>query len=143
MSLWVNHIGPYHNPQETYPYYQLPFCKPDMGVDTKKRASGIGEVLEGNELRNSGFKLHFASKFISITFSSSVNFSLNQIYCFAANVEREDVCDMTLDKETAAEFELAVDQQYWYELILDDLPMWGMVGEVLRDDTHGRMEKVR
>ena len=26
---------------------------------------------------------------------------------------------------------------------MDDLPMWGMVGEVLRDDAHGRMEKVR
>lgn len=26
--------------------------------------------------------------------------------------------------------------------MLDDLPMWGMVGEVLRDDAHGRMEKV-
>ena len=25
---------------------------------------------------------------------------------------------------------------------MDDLPMWGMVGEVLRDDAHGRMEKV-
>jgi len=32
--------------------------------------------------------------------------------------------------------------QYWYELFLDDLPMWGMVGETLRDDTHERMEKV-
>lgn len=50
---------------------------------------------------------------------------------------------MTLTKESAAEFELAVDRQYWYELVLDDLPMWGMVGEVLRDDAHGRMEKVR
>jgi hypothetical protein len=32
--------------------------------------------------------------------------------------------------------------KYWYELFLDDLPMWGMVGETLRDDAHGRMEKV-
>jgi transmembrane 9 superfamily member 3 len=57
-------------------------------------------------------------------------------------VEREDVCDMTLDKESVRIFEHAVDRQYWYELVLDDLPMWGMVGEVLRDDAHGRMEKV-
>lgn len=28
-----------------------------------------------------------------------------------ADVVREDVCDMKLDKETAAEFELAVDRQ--------------------------------
>ena len=45
--------------QETYPYYDLPYCKPDHGIDTKRRPSSIGEVLEGNELRNSGFKLHF------------------------------------------------------------------------------------
>ena len=58
--LWVNHIGPYHNPQETYPYYQLPYCKPQHGIEIKKKASGIGEILEGNELRNSGVKMEYA-----------------------------------------------------------------------------------
>jgi len=116
--LWVNSVGPYHNPQETYPYYQLPFCKPEHGIETHKRPSGIGEILEGNELVNSGLKLHFPT-----------------------SIGREDVCDLKLTKSTAAEFELAVDRQYWYELFLDDLPMWGMVGEVLRDEAHGRMEK--
>ena len=111
-------MGPYHNPQETYTYYQLPFCKPDLGVDTKKRPSGIGEILEGNELRNSGFKVHFTE-----------------------NVDRKDVCKMTLTAEQASKFETAVDEQYWYELFLDDLPMWGMVGEVLRDAKSGAMEK--
>jgi hypothetical protein len=32
------------------------------GIESKKRLAGIGEVLEGNELRNSGLKLHFGSK---------------------------------------------------------------------------------
>ena len=59
VTLWVNTVGPYHNPQETYPYYQLPFCKPEHGIDTTKRGAGIGEVLEGHVLRNSGLKLHF------------------------------------------------------------------------------------
>jgi len=118
VTLWVNHVGPYHNPQETYPYYQLPYCKPEHGIDTVRRAAGIGEVLEGNALHNSGLKLHFAT-----------------------DINKEDVCDVVLDATSAAQFELAVDRQYWYELFLDDLPMWGMVGEVLRDDAHGRMEK--
>lgn len=47
--------------QETYSYYKLPFCKPEHGIESHKRVAGIGEVLEGNELRNSGLKLHFAS----------------------------------------------------------------------------------
>lgn len=61
---------------------------------------------------------------------------------FGVDVDREDVCDMILDKPSAQSFEKSIDEQYWYELILDDLPMWGMVGEVLRDEQHGRMEKV-
>ena len=64
VTLWVNHIGPYHNPQETYPYYQLPFCQPEHGIEKKKRSAGIGEILEGHVLTNSGVKLHFASKIV-------------------------------------------------------------------------------
>ncbi len=33
--------------------------------------------------------------------------------------------------------------QYWYELYVDDLPMWGMVGETLRDEKTGQMLKVQ
>lgn len=61
---------------------------------------------------------------------------------FRDDVEKEDICDMVLDESSVAEFETAVDQQYWYELFLDDLPMWGMVGEVMRHDTNGGMERV-
>ena len=25
--LWMNTVGPYHNRQETYEYFALPFCK--------------------------------------------------------------------------------------------------------------------
>lgn len=117
VALWVNTIGPYHNPQETYPYYQLPFCKPDLGIETRKRPSGIGEILEGHELRNSGFKLHFAS-----------------------DVNHEDVCEMVLTEEQSKAFENAVENQYWYELYVDDLPMWGMLGETLRDEISGEMK---
>ena len=85
VTLWVNTVGPYHNPQETYPYYQLPFCKPDLGINTQKRPSGIGEILEGNELRNSGFKVHFMK-----------------------TVEKEDVCDMQLNDENAKIFDDAI-----------------------------------
>ena len=118
VTVWMNTIGPYHNPQEIYAYYDLPFCHPEHGIERHKRPSGIGEILEGYELTNSGLKVHFPT-----------------------DVDREMVCDMTLDEDTAGRFESAVDQQYWYELIIDDLPMWGMVGETLRDDAHGRMEK--
>jgi transmembrane 9 superfamily member 3 len=117
VSLWVNTIGPYHNPQETYSYYSLPFCKP-TDLETKKRPSGIGEVLEGHYLTNSGLLLHFNT-----------------------NVKNDVFCEIHLDESIVSQFEHAIDEQYWYEMYLDDLPMWGMVGETLRDEEHGKMEK--
>lgn len=126
--------------QETYPYYSLPYCTPEHGIKTSHKSLGIGEVLEGNHLQNSGFKLHFKRKlkyYVWIGYS----FIFTNQSLFIENVDREDVCDFSLDADSVAAFETAVDRQYWYELFLDDLPMWGMVGEVLRDETHGKMEK--
>lgn len=57
--VWVNTVGPWYNPQESYPYYRLPFCAPDVVGIKKKRPSGLGEILAGNELRNSGVDIKF------------------------------------------------------------------------------------
>ena len=29
LALWYNKVGPYNNPQETYQYFDLPFCRPE------------------------------------------------------------------------------------------------------------------
>ena len=34
VTVWTNKVGPYHNPQETYDYYSLPFCKPNVSSRT-------------------------------------------------------------------------------------------------------------
>ncbi len=34
-----------------------------------------------------------------------------------------------LNSEQAHRFEEAVVHEYWYQMFLDDLPVWGMVGE--------------
>jgi len=56
----MNKIGPYHNPQETYGFYSLPFCIPPA-PQAKPSSSfgGIGEVLEGNQLVHSGLSIQF------------------------------------------------------------------------------------
>ena len=85
VNLWVNRVGPYHNPQEvsatcartlnlctshvismsispskTYNYYKLPFCHPDLGLEAKKKSLTIGETSKGHDLTNSGYEIHFA-----------------------------------------------------------------------------------
>lgn len=59
--VWMNTVGPYHNRQETYEYFSLPFCK-----GTKKTIShyheNLGEALQGVELEFSGLDVSFKSK---------------------------------------------------------------------------------
>lgn len=56
--LWMNTVGPYHNRQETYKYFSLPFC-----VGTKKTISHyhetLGEALQGVELEFSGLDIKY------------------------------------------------------------------------------------
>lgn len=59
VKLWVNKVGPYNNPQETYNYYYLPFCKVDPSRAPERKWAGLGEALEGNELINSQYPIKF------------------------------------------------------------------------------------
>ena len=56
--LWMNTVGPYHNRQETYGYFTLPFC-----VGPKESISHyhetISEALQGTELEFSGLQIDF------------------------------------------------------------------------------------
>lgn len=60
MTLWVNKVGPYNNPQETYNYYSLPFCH--ASENHVHKWGGLGEVLGGNELIDSQIDIKFRSK---------------------------------------------------------------------------------
>jgi hypothetical protein len=40
------------------------------------------------------------------------------------------ICSQTLNEDDTTEFATAVQRHYWYELFIDDLPVWGFVGEV-------------
>jgi transmembrane 9 superfamily member 3 len=68
--IWVNKIGPFNNPQETYTYNSLPFCKPSARDEPEAHALGIGEILEGNELYHSGMAAMFGVNTASTTLCS-------------------------------------------------------------------------
>ena len=109
VNLWYNKVGPYNNPQETYQYFDLPFCRPE-GFHRVKKKEGLGEVLEGNELVDSHLGIHFK-----------------------VNVPKTTICTLAVDKSIELEFIDAVKELYWYQVYLDDLPQWGMVGELALD----------
>ncbi|KAF7071419.1 hypothetical protein CFC21_076735 [Triticum aestivum] len=104
VKLWVNKVGPYNNPQETYNYHSLPFCQPSENPGHKW--GGLGEVLGGNELIDSQLDIKFLR-----------------------NVERGSICTLELDPKKTQQFADAIESSYWFEFFIDDLPLWGFVGE--------------
>jgi hypothetical protein len=88
VNLWVNKVGPYSNPQAWYPYYHLPYCVPDLGIGNRKKRAGIGEVLAGNELRNSGLPIQFMEE-----------------------KTREDVCSVYLSEDSSNQLQKAVSRR--------------------------------
>lgn len=63
VTLWVNKVGPYNNPQERYNYYSLPFCLP--ASNPAHKWGGLGEVLGGNELIDSQIDIKYQSMYIA------------------------------------------------------------------------------
>ncbi|XP_066957808.1 transmembrane 9 superfamily member 3 [Macrobrachium rosenbergii] len=104
--LWMNTVGPYHNRQETYSYYSLPFC---MGPKEKisHYHETLGEALQGVELEFSGLDIDFKS-----------------------DVSKTTYCEVELDELRLRTFVYAVKNHYWYQMYIDDLPIWGIVGEI-------------
>ena len=59
--LWMNTVGPYHNRQETYSYFSLPFCGgPKKSISHYHET--LGEALQGVELEFSGLDIDYRGK---------------------------------------------------------------------------------
>lgn len=103
--LWVNTVGPYHNRQETYPYFSLPFCAgPKPSINHYHET--LGENLLGVELEFSGVNI-----------------------AYRADYSKTEYCSVDLTKEKYDLFAYAIKNHYWYQMYIDDLPIWGVVGE--------------
>ena len=109
-------MGPYANPQEAYEYYLLPYCAPETkhhpdkgGKFQEWKFQSIGEYLGGHALRHSGHDIVFD----------------------VTQDKTEGCTTQPLTKEQADLFRRAVQHRWFYQMYLDDLPVWGMVGELV------------
>ncbi|KAG9135744.1 hypothetical protein Leryth_002457 [Lithospermum erythrorhizon] len=104
VPLYANKVGPFHNPSETYRYFDLPFCLPDH---IKEKKEALGEVLNGDRLITAPYELNFL-----------------------ADKDSEVVCKKRLTKEDVTKFRDAVAKDYYFQMYYDDLPIWGFLGKV-------------
>ncbi|MED6224706.1 hypothetical protein PIB30_086607 [Stylosanthes scabra] len=111
IPFFVNKVGPFNNPSETYEYYDLPFCQPDPIVRKKE---SLGEVLNGDRLCNALYEFKFREDKIG-----------------------ETLCQKRVNVDEVASFKEAIKRDYYLQFYLDDLPFWGFIGKLEEDTWSG------
>ncbi|KAM3327717.1 transmembrane 9 superfamily member 2 [Capsicum galapagoense] len=106
VPLFTNKIGPFHNPSESYRYYDLPFCIPDY-VKWEEKKDAVGEILNGDSVVSGPYELDFL-----------------------VEKEAEILCRKNLTRDEVTQFQKAVDKDYYFEMYYDELPIWGLIGRV-------------
>ncbi|XP_077592666.1 transmembrane 9 superfamily member 1 isoform X1 [Stigmatopora nigra] len=104
VTMYVNKVGPYHNPQETYHFYTLPVCRPDK---VHHKSLSLGEVLDGDRMAESLYQIRFGE-----------------------NVEKKTLCHLMLSEKEVDQLREAIEELYYFEFMLDDIPIWGFVGYI-------------
>eukprot|EP00794_Sanderia_malayensis_P011974 gene11974-13211_t len=104
VPFYVNKVGPYYNPQETYHYYSLPVCRPEK---VEHRSLTLGEVLDGDRMAVAQYQVKFKE-----------------------DVKVKPLCKVQLKAKDVEILFHAIEDLYYYEFIIDDLPVRGFIGHL-------------
>lgn len=109
VKIVANTVGPFNNPTETYPYYSLPFCR-SQGKQTYHEQD-LGETLSGARKMATPYELTFLDP-----------------------VKWRSLCQEFLPATSIKNLKEAIEYDYFFEFFVDDLPMWGYIGEVVHEE---------
>ena len=95
VEVFVNKVGPYFNPHETYHYYKLPVCRPK---EIQHRPLTLGEVLDGDRMAYSLYNIKFKQ-----------------------NEDAKPLCTNPLTVDDIETLKAAIRELYYFEFSIDDL----------------------
>ena len=102
--LYVNKVGPYFNPHETYHYYQLPVCRPKK---IEHKSLTLGEVLDGDRMAMSEYDIKFKR-----------------------DVEKKELCKVQFTEQDLQLLRDAIEDLYYFEFVIDEIPVRGFIGHL-------------
>mmetsp|Transcript_15995 Transcript_15995/g.25065 ORF Transcript_15995/g.25065 Transcript_15995/m.25065 type:complete len:174 (+) Transcript_15995:88-609(+) len=100
-------VGPYANPSETYEYFSVPFCPSSDSVADGKLSHNLGEILSGDR-------------------KVLTNYGIN----FKVPVESKRLCSKVLTVQDVELFHQTINEDYYFEMLVDNLPVWGYIGGI-------------
>ena len=103
VEVYVNKVGPYFNPHETYHYYSLPVCTPK---EIQHKSLTLGEVLDGDRMAFSMYKIQFKK-----------------------DMKDEILCELELKEKELHQLREAIEELYYFEMVADEIPMRSFLGQ--------------
>ena len=110
-------MGPFANPNEVYSFYNLPYCAPNE-IEIKRE--DLGPLLKGDRPMKTLYDLRFRE-----------------------SIGWKSLCKKHLDSSEVVKFRQAIVDDYYFEMMLDELPIWGYVGELETHSAHSTAEALR
>jgi len=102
--LYANKVGPFANPNEVYYFFSLPYCAPQ---EIEMKREDLGPLLKGDRPTKTMYGIKFRE-----------------------DVAWKSICKVQLDDAQKSTFKHAISEDYYFEMMLDELPIWGYVGEL-------------
>jgi len=142
----VNKVGPFYNPSETYRYYSLPFCErhvthPDTGRFAEKmRETNPHPILTDSTLislsthkgdRKGGEKHH---QRLGEKLTGNRKESSPYEITYGDDFKWRPLCEKALSVEDIQKFKDAIHNDWYFEMFVEDLPMWGYLGATRKED---------
>ena len=131
-----NKYSPFNNPMETYRYYSLPFCQTHSSTtqeaEVAEEESGMAmHRLAETQKREGG--LRHKQRMGESSVGDRRESSLYEI-SFGDSVDWRLLCKEELDPDDLTKFKDAIHNNYFFEMFVEDLPMWGYIGDAIDED---------
>lgn len=127
--------SPFNNPTETYRYYSLPFCQAHSTHEEEDEAAEVENVSlnikRSLEKREAGLRhKHYMGESLVGDRRESSPYEIT----FMDSVDWRLLCKTTLDAKSLQKFQKAIFNNYFFEMFVEDLPMWGYIGDTAEED---------
>ena len=135
-SYQCNHNkSPFNNPTETYRYYSLPFCTEHSTKEQESEAALEQDVELSHNFR--GAKIIAGERHRMRTGEHLVGDrreSSPYEVSFDDSVEWRLLCKVHVVSKDLEKFKEAINNNYFFEMFVEDLPMWGYLGDIGDED---------
>jgi hypothetical protein len=106
-------VGPYANPSETYPFYSLPFCKPDS---VESPSQELGDTLSGDRRVSTMYAIAFKGVYSVRGWSCLRNWCCiehNRFFRFTVSKPADRLCTRVLSEADVKKFAHAVEEDFF------------------------------